>query len=154
MPHALAKSMKKVAEHNNNFYFNGKKGVCGRKRTLLEEQITEAIDKLDSRELVDGKQVKCILFPNVPSFTVHHSHYSIALPNPSNSQVRDALTKAGLPGFAQRQKLPLTNKHLTQRRQIYKKFEAWTDPKFFKMGVMIVSDKTKMMLGSLDGQRC
>ncbi|CAK5268943.1 unnamed protein product [Mycena citricolor] len=85
--------MKKVAEHNNNFYFNGKKGVCGRKRTLSEEQITEAIVKLD------GKQVKRILFPNILSRTVHHSHYSIALPNPSNSQVQDALTKAGLPGF-------------------------------------------------------
>ncbi|CAK5282168.1 unnamed protein product [Mycena citricolor] len=56
-PRALAKSMKRVAEHSGNFYYNGKKGACGRKKAVSDEQLEEAGGRLDNRELVDGEQV-------------------------------------------------------------------------------------------------
>ncbi|CAK5282167.1 unnamed protein product [Mycena citricolor] len=40
-----------------------------------------------------------------------------------------------------------------QRENMYNTFKAWTDQDVFDAGVMIISDKTKMMLGSSDG-RC
>jgi len=67
-------------------------------------------------------------------------------------QVRDSLTRAGLPGHVQREKPALKPRHLSQREEMYKKFEDWTVPEVFALGVLINSDETKIELKSGNGR--
>jgi hypothetical protein len=68
-------------------------------------------------------------------------------------QVRDALSRAGLPGHVQRVKPALQPSHILQREQMYNKFEEWTIPEVFACGIMINSDESKIELKTGTGRR-
>ncbi|KAJ7210693.1 hypothetical protein GGX14DRAFT_335354, partial [Mycena pura] len=70
---SLARNYRKVEEHGGDFYLNLRKGRCGRKRRISEEGLQEAERALEAGEVVDGEDVRRVLFPDVPSRTVRNS---------------------------------------------------------------------------------
>jgi hypothetical protein len=66
-----------VKAHDGDFYFDNRKGVVGavvgRPRAIPEEELQEAVDRLNAGELIDGEDVRREMMPNVPSRTVRNS---------------------------------------------------------------------------------
>ncbi|KAF7337083.1 DDE-3 domain-containing protein [Mycena venus] len=134
-PRALAKAYLMVKDHDGDCYANNRKN-CGWKKIIPDEEVNEAVRRIDEGELIDGEDVRKAMWPDRPARTVRH-----------------VLINAGLPGHAQRQKLPLLARHIEGRETMFKKFEAWTNQRVFEDGVWLNSDETKIMLGSSDGRR-
>ncbi|KAJ7201844.1 hypothetical protein GGX14DRAFT_655080 [Mycena pura] len=133
-PRTIEKSLKKVAEHGGDFYHNGKKGKCGRKRRLSTPDL-ELIDlELQDSEgdIVNGEDVRRELFPEIPGRTI-----------------RNSLSRFGLQGFAQRQKLPLVPTHIAKRQAMATKYAHWIDESIFNKGVMLNTDETKIYLSTM-----
>jgi hypothetical protein len=73
-PRTIEKSLKKVVELGEDFYYNGK-GKCRRKRrlpTLDLELIELELQDLESN-IVNDKDVRRELFPEIPGRTVRNS---------------------------------------------------------------------------------
>ncbi|KAF7372494.1 DDE-3 domain-containing protein [Mycena venus] len=134
-PRVLSKAYLMFNDHDGDCYANNRKN-CGRKKIIPDEEVNEAVRRIDERELIDGEDVRKAMWPDRPAHTVRH-----------------VLTNAGLPGHAQRQKLPLLARHIEGRETMFKKFEAWTNQRVFEDGVWLNSDETKIMLGSSDRRR-
>ncbi|KAJ6524357.1 hypothetical protein B0H19DRAFT_1276582 [Mycena capillaripes] len=133
----LARNYEQVKEHDGDCHLNNKKGHVGRKKSISDEDMTEAVERVNAGELIDGEDVRRVMFPTIPVRTV-----------------RDSLTRAGLPGHVQRTKPALQPRHIQQREEMYNQFEHWTIPEVFACGVLINSDETKIELKAGNGRHC
>jgi hypothetical protein len=71
----VRKGLKGLAVHGGNFYHNGRKGACGRKRRILQEDLELAELELEDpdNDIANGEDLRRELFPDVPGRTVHNS---------------------------------------------------------------------------------
>jgi hypothetical protein len=71
----VRKGLKRLAEHGGDFYHNGRKGVCGRKRRISQEDLELAELELEDpdNDVANGEDLRRELFPNVPGRTVRNS---------------------------------------------------------------------------------
>jgi hypothetical protein len=68
-PSTLCRNYNQVKEHDEDCYWDGRKGH-GRKRKIPEEDLNEAIRRIDAGELIDGEDVRREMLPDVPGRTV------------------------------------------------------------------------------------
>lgn len=68
-PRALAKAYKMVKDHGGDCYANNRKN-CGRKKTIPDEEVDEAVRRIDEGELIDGEDVRRAMWPDCPARTV------------------------------------------------------------------------------------
>ncbi|KAJ7305473.1 hypothetical protein DFH08DRAFT_520545 [Mycena albidolilacea] len=82
-PRTIEKNVKKVAEHGGDFYYNGKKGKCGRKRRLPTPDLELIELELQDPEsdIVNGEDVRRELFPEIPGRTVRNSGLCLSCTN-------------------------------------------------------------------------
>ncbi|KAJ6562024.1 hypothetical protein B0H19DRAFT_1259644 [Mycena capillaripes] len=97
----LARNYNQVKDNDGDCYYNNQKGHVGRKKHISDEEMAEAVKRVNAGELIDGEDVRCEMFPTV----------------------RDSLSRAGLPGHVQCEKPMLLPRHITQHENMYKKFE-------------------------------
>jgi hypothetical protein len=83
-PRTVEGNYKTVKEHGGDCYYKGMKGKCGRKRAIMMGQLQEVEERLQSGELIDGGDVRRVMFEDVPARTVHRSvlliHSDLFLP--------------------------------------------------------------------------
>ncbi|KAF7328729.1 DDE-3 domain-containing protein [Mycena venus] len=135
-PLTLSRNYNTVKSHGGDCYYDGRQGKSGQKRALSDEQLMEAEERFELGELIDGEDVRRVMFPGVPGRTV-----------------RDNLSAFGLEGFAQRKKANLLPRHVAQRQSMYERYKDWTSEENFLRGVLINSDESKIVLGVSDGRR-
>ncbi|KAJ7190203.1 hypothetical protein GGX14DRAFT_408169 [Mycena pura] len=100
-------------------------------------QLAEAVDRVESGEMLDGAEVQWVMFPNIALRTVQHT----------------LTTRAQLRGFVRHKKPDLQLRHLEQRKAMYYRNEVWTDDAVFRTGVFINSDESKVNLAASDRRR-
>jgi hypothetical protein len=69
-PRTVTRNYNLVKENGGNCYYDGRKGKCGRKKAFSEGQLEEAEERLESGELIDGEDVRRVMFPDKPAHTV------------------------------------------------------------------------------------
>ncbi|KAJ7197303.1 hypothetical protein GGX14DRAFT_402837 [Mycena pura] len=116
---------------------NEKKGNSGRKPRISDENLNEAVERVESRELLDGAEVQWAMFPDIPICMVQDTLFR----------------RAQLEGFVRKKKPDLQPRHLEQRKAFIKRHADWKNDTTFRSGALINSDKSKVNLAASDG-RC
>ncbi|KAJ7330453.1 hypothetical protein DFH08DRAFT_815358 [Mycena albidolilacea] len=98
----LERNYKLVKEHGGDCYWDGRKGNSGRKKRISDEELEEAIQRIDEGELIDGEDIRHEMFPTVPARTVHNT-----------------LSRVSLEGHAQRKKPVLQPQHIQQHKNMF-----------------------------------
>lgn len=56
-PKTLKWNYEQVKDHNGDLYFNNRKGHAGRPKAISDEDLEEAVRRIDTGELIDGEDV-------------------------------------------------------------------------------------------------
>ncbi|KAF7290908.1 DDE-3 domain-containing protein [Mycena chlorophos] len=64
-PNTINANYNVVKAHGGDFYYNGKMGNTGRKPKIGDGQLAEAVERVDSGELLDAAEVQRKMFPGV-----------------------------------------------------------------------------------------
>jgi len=63
-PRTINDNYNLVKAHGGDFYYNGRKGHSGRKQKIDDAQLAEAVDRVESGEMLDGAEVQRVMFPD------------------------------------------------------------------------------------------
>lgn len=134
----LRRNYKQLKDHGDNCYWSGRaERPGGRPRRILSGLMSEAINRLESEELVDGSDVQRFVMPDVPARTIRRN-----------------LVEMGYQGFVQRRKVILYPEHVEKRRMWYHtNVRHLVDPAVFLRGAIIFSDESRFKLNGSDGRR-
>jgi hypothetical protein len=69
-PKTIERNYKQVKEKGGDFYFNNRKGRAGRPKAISDEDVEEAVRRIDAGELINGEDVRREMLPNNTSRTV------------------------------------------------------------------------------------
>jgi hypothetical protein len=79
-PKTLKRNYEQIKDHDGDLYFNNCKGCVGRQKKISDEDLEEAIRRIDAGELIDREDVRHEMLPDVPSRTVCNTADTILLP--------------------------------------------------------------------------